>query len=501
MRKNCLFHAVLSLFLLVPASITWAQTTTSVKGLKIIDLNLPQGRIRLYLPEDTRPGDRISGSVQLEPAGTTEKQRQRSLDDLLKRELKIGDPNDPNQVAQSLLKRYQSDPAAIQLEPVSLPFLTSVTVLNAGKTEFSLPLEMNKSAADQEPVPPVCLWPSHVLNASPFTIKGNFDGDLGNTRCTIGGQNAAVLAESPRQCFVMMPAAAKGLQDAQLNDNRKGPCTTKIAAVDMQVSAGKLNLKNGELTYVDVVITGLTGLQDKATLTVKNNSTGVVTMSPSNIVMIELSPDSIASGRFQQRFDIRSMKTGDFSVTVNLDLPDEQAGMNRNQFDLRDLKNESGYPGSYGYKGDQPCEPEGKTITWRWHKTFPCEIDDRKVLPCGHTKEGNDIYEEIKKLLEELELDKATDIGEKMAKAFSSSKLFSYSIHVIRKWVDYDISYKCVNGKWQATGGVYVKHGTDDLGWHTIKSLTTECWMTFDSPAAEKEFEAALETALRNACK
>lgn len=75
MRKNWLFHAVLSLFLLVPASITRAQTTTSVKGLKIIDLNLPQGRIRLYLPEDTRPGDRISGSVKLEPAGTSDRQR------------------------------------------------------------------------------------------------------------------------------------------------------------------------------------------------------------------------------------------------------------------------------------------------------------------------------------------------------------------------------------------------------------------------------------------
>ena len=104
-------------------------------------------------------------------------------------------------------------------------------------------------------------------------------------------------------------------------------------------------------------------------------------------------------------------------------------------------------------------------------------------------------------MLEELELDKATDIGEKMAKAFSTAKTFSYTVHAIRKWVDYDIEYKCINGKWQPVGGVYVKHGTDDLGWHSVKHLSTECWLTFDSPAAEKEFEEALENTLRAACK
>lgn len=503
MRKFHLITAVLSLFLLVPASITWAQNVTAQKGLKIIELNLPQGIIKIYLPEDIRPGDQISGSVKLEPAGATEKQKQRSLDELLKRELKIGDPNDPKQVAVGLLKRYQSDPRAdiIKLEPVTLPFLTSVIVKNGDKTELSQPLDMSKANAQNEALPPLCLWPSHALVGSPFRIPGSFDGNAENTKCSIGGQQAPVLAESPRECFVQMPENTKGASNAQINDNNKGPCSAIINAVDLQVSAGRLSLKRGEKTYVDVMVTGLQQLKGKATLTVNNNTTGVVTMEPSNKVVIELLPDSVVSGVFQQRFNIQSIKTGDFSVTVNLDLPDGQQGHNLNQFDMRDLKNESGYPGSYGYIGDTPCEPEGKTIKWRWHKTFACEIAERKVLPCGHTKEGNDIYEKIKELLEEAELDKATDIGEKMAKAFSTAKTFSYSIHVIRRWVDYDVEYKCVNGKWQSTGGVYVKHGTDDLGWHSVKHPTTDCWLTFDSPAAEKEFEAALETALRNACK
>jgi hypothetical protein len=222
-------------------------------------------------------------------------------------------------------------------------------------------------------------------------------------------------------------------------------------------------------------------------------------MEPYNDLLVLLAPDSVGNGIYTRKFDIQSIKTGTFTVDVNLELPDNNQAVYNS--DLRDLKNESGYPGSYGYIGDQPCEPEGKTVTWRWHKTFACETDDRKILMCGHTKEGDDVIEKLKELLKELEMDKASDISEKMAKAFSTAKTFSYSIHVIRKWVDYDIYYKCVNGKWQSYGGVYIRHGTDDLGWHNVKHPATECWMTFDSPAAEKEFEIALENALRAACK
>lgn len=47
------------------------------------------------------------------------------LDNLIRRELKVGDPNDPRQVADALLERYRSDPRAqaINLEARGLPFL------------------------------------------------------------------------------------------------------------------------------------------------------------------------------------------------------------------------------------------------------------------------------------------------------------------------------------------------------------------------------------------
>ncbi|NHN77343.1 hypothetical protein HA520_08570 [Azotobacter chroococcum] len=56
--------------------------------------------------------------------GTSNPQRL-ALDNLIRRELKVGDPNDPMQVAQALLDRYKTDPraAAIAQEARGLPFL------------------------------------------------------------------------------------------------------------------------------------------------------------------------------------------------------------------------------------------------------------------------------------------------------------------------------------------------------------------------------------------
>src|SRR5262245_48864326 len=51
-------------------------------------------------------------------------QQRLALDNLLRRELKVGDPSDPMQVAQALLTRYQDDPRAraINQEALGLPF-------------------------------------------------------------------------------------------------------------------------------------------------------------------------------------------------------------------------------------------------------------------------------------------------------------------------------------------------------------------------------------------
>lgn len=495
MRKLIFFTTVLTLFLLLPAPITWAQTISSQKGLTTANFTTKFGTIKVYLPDDIRPGDHISGTIIAEPSGKNAAQTGKNLSELKKYKVVIAGKN------FAVSEKPESFNWLVQLDRKLFAPIELMDV--SGVQKFQLPVFIEPVSSELSKQYDQCIIPQYVLAGSPLVIKGSFDGDISNTRCMLDSKPLEVLAESPRQCILQYPQDARGIKTLTINDSKTDPekkCESKISGVGLEVSAGKLNLLKGEKTNIDVKVSGLDNLKDTAVLTLINKTPLVVKLLPANYIIIPLAPSDVPAAAFSKMFDVQSIKTGGFTIDVNLDLPGEKESDIIYDFDLRDQKNESGYSGSYGYIGDQPCEPEGATVKWRWHKTFACEIDGRQVLPCGHSKEGNDVYEKIKELLEELELDKATDIGEKMAKAFSTAKTFSYSIHVIRKWVDYDIEYKCVNGKWQPTGGVYVKHGTDDLGWHSVKHLSTGCWMTFDSPAAEKEFEEALENALRAAC-
>lgn len=67
-----------------------------------------------------------SGNLQ---PGATESSRRLELDNLIRRELKVGDPNDARQVAEALMERYQSDARAraISQESKGLPFLQSLS--------------------------------------------------------------------------------------------------------------------------------------------------------------------------------------------------------------------------------------------------------------------------------------------------------------------------------------------------------------------------------------
>ena len=61
-----------------------AQTLTVQKGLSTVEFNHPSGKVKVYLPDDIRVGDIISGTIHVEPAGKNLKQETKSLSDLKK---------------------------------------------------------------------------------------------------------------------------------------------------------------------------------------------------------------------------------------------------------------------------------------------------------------------------------------------------------------------------------------------------------------------------------
>ena len=81
MKKN---YFLSILFFVVGIYSGFAQKISSEKGLTTATFQVPEGKIKIYLPDDLRTGDIISGTVVAEPDGKNEKQIKKNADKLVK---------------------------------------------------------------------------------------------------------------------------------------------------------------------------------------------------------------------------------------------------------------------------------------------------------------------------------------------------------------------------------------------------------------------------------
>ncbi len=314
MKKNKLLSAVLSLFLLVPASITWAQTVSSQKGLTTAVFKLQQGVIKIYLPDDIRPGDIISGRVIAEPVGKNAKQISNNLAELNSYSIHINNEKFPVDNA--------GKPFQISI-PAGKPNRCLVGLTNAAGTKTAEVTVPSIPEKDQPGTTGGCNIPSQALTGSPFRITGPFDGNSSNTNCTLDNKPVEILAESPRECIVSYPSTAGGMHTFNNQESGQPPCSKQVTGVEMNITAGELNLTRGQQTYIDIKITNLLRLPDTALLTLTNISTNVITMTDGNNIAISIPPPSNSTnGTYTRRFNVQSIKTGAFKVNVSLDLPE-----------------------------------------------------------------------------------------------------------------------------------------------------------------------------------
>ena len=311
MRRYYFFPSCI-ITLLSFLTVTLSNHVIAQKGLEVKEFVLKEGKIKVYLPDDIRPGETISGTVIVEPSGTSEKEKIRNKESLEKYTLHLVD-DISGKKELSRLFRFSSKS--------NNPSIT-LTLNNKVVSNAAVPVKNMTSTSG------ALSLPTHILTAAPARIKGPFDGDASNTQCRIDGKEMEILAESPRQCIIRFPEAASGPHTVSVTE--KNETTEKtVSAVNMDVNAGKLNLQKGEKTYVDVTISGLQNLPSNASLTCVNTSTAVVTMIGGESQVITIPPATISgSGTFNKRFDLQSTRTGSFSVTVNLDLPEAGSASN-----------------------------------------------------------------------------------------------------------------------------------------------------------------------------
>ena len=294
----------------------FAQKISSEKGLTTALFNTPHGNIKIYLPEDIRPGEMITGRIMAEPFGKNERLLSKSLAELKKYSISFNNEKflvgNSNNALKCLVPADRTMTGVIEL--------LNESGVKAG--ECLIPLTPKN---DQKQVPSQCNIPTHALCGSPLRITGPFDGDMSTTQCSLDNKPLEILAESPRQCIVSFPVEGTGMHTLNTQETGMPICSKKVSGVEMNLSAGKLNLLKGEHTYIEVKISGLQHLPAPAKLTLNNITHEVVVMQPSNNIIIPLAPDSVKDGMFNRRFDIQSIRAGGFTVNVNLDLPDVPA--------------------------------------------------------------------------------------------------------------------------------------------------------------------------------
>ncbi|MBK7377011.1 MAG: hypothetical protein IPJ02_16125 [Chitinophagaceae bacterium] len=309
MKQNCLLLAFLFFAGLHPL---FAQTISTQKGLTTASFNLPEGTITVYLPDDIRAGDLVSGTVLAVAGGKNARQTRKNLSALKKYSIEFDGQKLPVAEANGRVQYRANDNKPLQR------FLSVINGegVNAGEVGIKIP------AAEAKPPAAACRIPTHALTAAPLRITGPFDGNSSNTTCTFSGKEATVLAESPRQCIIRFPETAGGKQTMQVTENDQQKCTGTVSGVDLHVTTGKLSLRRGERTFIKVEISGLQNLPAAAKLTLTNLSADVVVLQPSDHFIEMLYPDSVNTGRYENNFDVQSMKPGSFMVNVELDLPE-----------------------------------------------------------------------------------------------------------------------------------------------------------------------------------
>jgi hypothetical protein len=182
-----------------------------------------------------------------------------------------------------------------------------------GSKQVSLPNEPPPSVPPQDPV----LCQSNRV----IQVPGSFDGRAGNTLVRIGGQEANVLAESPRGAIVVAPNLGEqsGKIPIQIDDAGK-TILLEGRAVRISMRAPK-TMRPGQRGNLDVTVTGLDGLREVKTdrhvkVTIRNATPDVVALKdglPNAIHMVN--PARIrADGSYRYALPFTALRTGAFQL-------------------------------------------------------------------------------------------------------------------------------------------------------------------------------------------
>jgi hypothetical protein len=370
---------VASLFRLAPANGGDASAPTmraATNGLLVIPFDVPQGKIRINLPDDMAAGDTISGTVNAEPAGQNDDERGRNQTELNGYVIDVGGKK-TNVGAKNISFII---PLAIP------PEVKTITLVHVGQPVATAEIPIS---AKPFPATTRLTVPTGGQQGRPIEIKCPCNGVFSpDDLIKIGGTPAQPLAESPRKIIVQTPSeTTAGPTKIEIKENG-ATAECPFRTIGINLSAPKTNLTRGEKTEVHVEVSGLSGLTQNLPLEVTNGSTNVVKMNGGDTQHFEIKPSAVqANGTYSVDRTLSGIQPGSFILTGTVTWTDTC-----NQ-DARGGPIAGG-PGPTAKPTPTPLTPTdtatGEVCTWKAYKTYRVEEWKReksndKELEVRHT--------------------------------------------------------------------------------------------------------------------
>lgn len=308
MKTYARFHFVIFLFFSSLINLQAQDKTEqyNANGLSTNIYNTSGGKITVFIPLHAE-GERIAGSIKLEPVGKSANQRTKNLSKLQNYKLIFG-----SQTISANTGTFSMQSSGLVNTPIIL--------LNEKGKKVSESYTVKKR--EQRTAPAVTLIPSYMVSGESASIMSNCDGNMANNNVRINKEKAELLAESESELFFRVPDSRNG---ASVCDFTNGTETVSsgVHVLGLQLSAGNLNLMKGQSTNLSIGVSGLLGLEDQVPMTITNNSPSNITLSGGNFQELTINPSTDASeGAFQTSRTIQAIRSGGFEISVNIVPPE-----------------------------------------------------------------------------------------------------------------------------------------------------------------------------------
>ncbi len=289
---------LLAALALVQASGQVAAEHTIAWGVQHHQFVLNGSKLHVYLPDDMRAGDTISGIVVPDPVDPKKARGSDTLEGVV---VEVGG------------SKVQTGRFLVTVG--ALGVMDMVLRNSDGKVIATTPVQVGP----QSP-PKTTLWSPPVAQAGkPITISGPFDGNAENTNCTLGGQPAIVLVESPRES-VLQCLEDQPLGTTPLTVTENGTTTTRpVNVVNLNLSTPRTKLLRGDQGTIKITLTGLKGLPESAypiPVEITNNTPAIIQLSKGgDCVCMPVNFQDVKNGAWNAQVTMTGVTPGTFALT------------------------------------------------------------------------------------------------------------------------------------------------------------------------------------------